>query len=149
MEREYHYCQPVRCKVCKELVTFPNFNGAYSRTLNGEVCYNCIEDSVKNPSSTGFVPVIPNVTKLEHDLIMNGIGKNEFFATPCYGDVPNGCILVDDLTETCEEITPAQMSGVVSSIIKKVLVVPQNVKGYKSLQLTAEGYTYYLRNRGE
>ena len=138
-----------KCKICNEVVTHPNFNGVHSHTLKGEVCYPCIEKSVDDPDSVDFKLVIPNITGLEHDLIINGIGKSDFFAFSCYENVPNGCVPINVLTETCKKITPTQISGVVSSLTKKVLIVRQNVGRYSYIQLTAEGYWYYLTHRGE
>lgn len=151
MKERYHLCEEVHCVSCGELVTFPNFNGIFSNTLNGELCYHCIESKVKNPDSKDFNLVIPNVTELEHDVIMNGIAKDEAFNFCSYGDVPNGIVPTNVLVDNCEKTTAKQISGVMSSLIKKRLVISELLKkGYdNAVQLTAEGYTYYLSNRGD
>lgn len=147
MKERYHFCERVNCEVCGESVSFPNFNGAFSSTLNGELCYPCIEKNVKNPGSTNFTLVIPEVTELEHDVIMNGIAKSDFFNFSCVSDIPNGLVPSDEVIETCEITSTLQISGVVSSLVKKGLVLSESDGRNATLQLTAEGYWYYLNNR--
>lgn len=143
--------QKVKCVSCGELVTFPNFNGVFSSTLKGELCYPCIVKNVENPDSTDFTLTIPNITELENDVIMNGIRKHDHFTFECIVGVPNGIVPSDQVIENCELTTKKQLSGVVSSLVKKGLLYHDHDSDYgdATVQLTAEGYWYYLSNRGD
>ena len=56
------------------------------------------------------------ITELEKDVLLNGIGKNDFYDYD-YADVWSDMII-----DTCTITTPEQISGVVSSLVKKNLI---------------------------
>ena len=71
------------------------------------------------------------LTALEEDVILNGIGNNEFL----YED--DSTVWSDSVVETCKVCTKKQLSGVVASLIKKGLVIAP--RGDGTMALTAEG----------
>ena len=75
------------------------------------------------------------MTKLEEDVLMNGIGNSDFTDTLGNPDVWSDCII-----DTCKITTKDQISGVVSSLVKKNLVKVINTKSIaSSVQLTPKG----------
>ena len=112
--------------------------------MRGELCYTCIENNVENPDSTNFKLVIPFVNEMEYDLIMNGIGKNKDFDNYMYSTIPNRPVPVSALSETCKKIIPEVIPDVLTSLVVKGLIVPVVDVIDGVIQLTAEGYWYYL-----
>lgn len=109
------------------------------------MCYTCIEtDFNKDDGHKTLYLIIPEVTELEHDVIMNGIAESDTF-----NETTNGMIWSDVVIENCEKTTPTQLTSVIISLVEKGLLLYRGSRADATLQLTAEGYTYYLRNRGE
>lgn len=127
----------------------PYNQSTYSQSLNGELCHTCIENDVEDTNSTDFKLVIPYVNKVEHDLIMNGIGKNEDFDVSMYSNIHSIPVPVSALSENCKIVIPEEIPGVITSLIDKGLIIPITDEKYEVVQLTAEGYWYYLTNEGE
>lgn len=131
------------CRVCGRDINFKFNNAVHSSSFNQQVCYKCIEKNSKEDNDhKTFYMTIPEVTELEHDVIMNGIGKSDFF-----DDWTNGIVWSDVVIEECEKTTPLQISGVVSSLVKKGLLLSNGTCADATLQLTAEGYSYYLSHK--
>jgi len=126
-----------QCKICGEKLGYSGDKGTHSSTLKAVVCYECLEKPEVNEQL-----VIPNVTELENDVIMNGIVKSGFF-----DDCINGIVWSDVVIDGCEITTPTQLPGVVSSLVKKGLVSPGGDGSDATVHLTAEGYYYFLNNR--
>ena len=139
----------IHCISCGKAIRYPYHHSVYSRTLRGELCYVCIENDVEDTDSTDFKLVIPHVNEMEHDLIMNGIGKNEDFDTSMYGNIRNIPVPVSALSENCKKIIPEVIPDVLTSLVVKGLIVPVVDVIDGVIQLTAEGYWYYLTNEGE
>ena len=123
---------------------YPHLHSVYSRTLRGVLCFVCIENDVEDTDSTDFKLVIPHVNEMEHDLIMNGIGKNEDFDNYMYSNTPNRPVPVSVLSESCKKLIPEVIPDVLTSLIVKGLIVPVVEVRDGVIQLTAEGYWYYL-----
>lgn len=123
---------------------YPYNQSTYSRTLNKELCLTCIEVDVEIPNSTDFKLAIPHVNEAEHDLIMNGIGNNKEFDISMYSNIRNIPVPVSALSENCKKITPETIPDVITSLIAKGLIIPITDAKYEVVQLTAEGYWYYL-----
>lgn len=127
----------------------PYKQSTYSSTLNRELCYTCIHDDLEDPNSTDFKLVIPYVNEMEHDVIMNGIGKNKEFDLSMYGNNPNTPVPVSALSENCKKVTPEEIPDVICSLMTKGLILPITDAIDEVAHLTAEGYWYYLTNEGE
>ena len=127
-----------KCTICGKEVDYLGYDSTYSDTYKGEVCYECIHGKVENPESKDFELKEPEITPLEHDVIMNGIAKSDFF-----GDSTNASVWSEVIIDTCEQTTISQISGVVSSLSKKGLLVQSGSGKDASVKLTAEGYSYY------
>lgn len=146
IQKSFRVIEPEKyCRICgKELNGFGT-TSVHSSTFNQELCYTCIEGNVKcEVDKKKFHLIIPNITELEHDVIINGIGNSDFF-----DDCRNGVVWSDILIEECEITTPTQLPGVISSLVKKELISTEGAGGDATVQLTAEGYWYYLNNRGD
>ena len=75
------------------------------------------------------------LTELEKDVIINGLGNTDFIDIDGCPDVWGECIV-----DTCKITTKDQISGVVSSLVKKNLVKVMNAKTKAStVQFTPEG----------
>ena len=135
----------IYCRICGRKLNPFGTNAVRSSTFNQEVCYVCLEKNAgQDNDHKSFHMIIPEVTELEHDVIMNGIVNSEFFA-----DHINGIIWSDTLIEECKITTPAQLPGVLESLVKKELISYCGSGADSTIQLTAEGYTYYLTHKGE
>lgn len=133
------------CIICGREVYCFGTKSVRSSTYNTDICYPCIEKNAgQNNEKRTFHLIIPTVTPLEEDVIMNGIAKSDFF-----DDSINGLVWSDVIIEECKITTPLQISGVVASLVKKELIVHNGSGADATIQLTAEGYHYYLTHRGE
>ena len=129
-----------KCTICGKEVDYLGYDSTYSDTYNGEVCYECIHGKVDDPDSKDFELNEPVITPLEADVILNGIAKSDFF-----GDSTNATVWSEVIIDNCEQTTISQLSGVVSSLSKKGLLVQSGSGKDASVKLTAEGYSYYYR----
>ena len=135
----------IYCRICGRKLNPFGTNAVRSSTFNQEVCYVCLEKNAgQDNDHKSFHMIIPEVTDLENDVIINGIANSEFF-----NETTNGMIWSDALIEECEITTPAQLPGVIESLVKKELISYCGSGADATIQLTAEGYTYYLTYRGE
>jgi len=133
------------CRVCGRELNPLKTNSVKSSTFNQEVCYACLKENAEQDNDhRSFHLIIPEVTELENDVIMNGFASSKFF-----GDTTNGMIWTKDLINACKITTPTQLSGVVDSLVKKELISYNGTGANSTVQLTAEGYHYYLTHRGE
>ena len=133
------------CVICGREVDCFESKSVRSSTYNMDICYDCIKKNAEqDKDKRTFHLIIPRVTPLEEDVIMNGIAKSEFF-----DDSTNSLIWSDTLIEECKITTPSQLTGVVESLVKKELVTHNGPGASATIQLTAEGYTYYLTHRDE
>ena len=66
-----------------------------------------------------------NLTALEKDVILHGIGDNE------YDDAGNGTWSWS-IQPNCKVVTPVQIKGVISSLVKKGLAETYNYEGGKN-----------------
>lgn len=71
------------------------------------------------------------LTALEEDVILNGIGNNEFL------DGDDSSVWSDSVAEACKVCKKEQLSGVVASLVKKGLVATP--RGPGTMALTADG----------
>ena len=129
-----------KCILCGNEVDYLGYDSTHSDTYNGEVCYECLHGKVDDPDSKDFELNEPVITPLEADVILNGIAKSDFF-----GDSTNAPVWSEVIIDTCEQTTISQLSGVVSSLSKKGLLVQSGSGKDASVKLTAEGYSYYYR----
>lgn len=132
------------CVICgRKLPPISGKDSLHSSTYNMEICYTCLEENEeKDEDPKSFYLIIPTLTEIEDDVIMNGIAKTDLFKEHF-----RGVVWLDTLIEKCKIAIPTQLSGAISSLIKKGIVA-QNGYGIDStIQLNAEGYTYYLKNR--
>ena len=129
-----------KCILCGNEVDYLGYDSTHSDTYNGEVCYECLHGKVDDPDSKDFELNEPVITPLEADVILNGIAKSDFF-----GDSTNGTVWSEVIIDNCEQTTISQLSGVVSSLSKKGLLVQSGSGKDASVKLTAEGYSYYYR----
>lgn len=127
-----------KCNICEKEVDYLGYESTYSSTYKGEICYECLEDKLDNPDSRNFTLKEPTLTPLEVDVILNGFGKNDFF-----GDCTNGAVWSNSIIDNCEQTTISQVSGVISSLIKKGMITQNGSGKDASAKLTAEGYSYY------
>jgi len=125
-----------KCKVCGKDVGCLSVRAVHSSTLKGDVCYDCLS----KPEAVSKL-VIPDVTDLENDLILNGIRKSDFFNI-----YSNGLTWYRELAKNCVLVIPRQIDGVVSSLVKKGMLIKNGNDERATIQLTAEGYCYYLKN---
>ena len=125
------------CTICNKNIGYSGNEGTHSSTFKAPVCYNCLENPKVNEKL-----VIPNVTELENDVIMKGIVESDFF-----DDCTNGMVWSNVVIDGCEITKPTQLPGVVSSLVKKGLITQNGSGSDATIQLTAEGYTYFLNNR--
>ncbi|MCK4665886.1 hypothetical protein KAU33_04010 [Candidatus Dependentiae bacterium] len=132
------------CKTCGEEVSSIRNDSIHSSTYDEQVCFTCLHKKFKDPHNFDFLLTIPPVTELERDVILNGICKNEYFT-----DYLNGAVWSESVINTCEKTTPAQLYDVMSSLVTKGLVERRNSGGNMTVRLTAEGYFFYLNNRGD
>lgn len=131
-----------KCKICNKDLSIIANSSVISSTFNREICFNCIHEKFKNPVTTDFLLDIPEVTEMEHDVIMNGICKNYFFT-----DCLNGAVWLNSISETCEETAHDEILDIVFSLLEKGLVRHMGRGKHMTIRLTAEGYFYYLNNR--
>lgn len=87
------------------------------------------------------------LTYLEKDVILHGIGDNE------YDDAGNGTWSWS-IQPNCKVVTLAQIKGVISSLVKKGLAITYNYEGGKNpkddvVRLTEEGKEVLNRLRAE
>ena len=129
-----------KCDICGNEVNYLGYESTHSNTYGGEVCYECLHGKVDDPDSNDFELKEPTLTTLEADVILNGIAKSDFF-----GDSTNAPVWSEVIIDTCEETTISQISGVVSSLSKKGLLIQSGSGKDASVKLTAEGYYYYYR----
>ena len=125
------------CTICNKNIGHSSNLGVYSDTFKAFICYDCLEQTEVKEKL-----LIPNVTELENDVIMNGIVKSGFF-----DDYTNGIVWSDLLIDGCEITKPTQLPGVVSSLVKKGLITQEGSGREASVHLTAEGYSHFLNNR--
>ena len=78
---------------------------------------------------------VPELTALEKDVLINGIAGNDFWDTEGCPDVWSDCIV-----DTCKVTTKEQISGVVSSLMKKGLTeVLHKGTSESTVKLTSQG----------
>ena len=126
------------CTICGIDVGTLGMRAAQTSTFGGYMCYGCLS----NPQFKSEL-VIHEVTELEHDLIVNGISHSGFFNV-----YTNGLAWLCNVTDYCKVVTPKTVKGVLYSLAEKgLLIVNEDCEDEESitLQLTAEGYTYYLK----
>ena len=130
------------CAVCGKKIPLLSNNAVYSSTFNKEVCFDCLDAKSENPGKKDFLLVIPDVTDLERDVILNGIAKNAYF-----NDFTNGAVWAYSTIVTCEKTTPEELSNVMTSLISKGLIIWFGSVKNATVRLTAEGYFFYLNNK--
>ena len=78
------------------------------------------------------------LTELEKDVITNGIGGSDFYDYDC-ADIWSDCIV-----DTCKTTTKDQISGVVSSLSKKgLIIVSDKNTSEASVKFTEAGLKLY------
>lgn len=79
--------------------------------------------------------IMTNLTDLEKDVIFNGMGKNEYY------DGGSICsVWSDSIADSCKVTKITQLPGVISSLVKKNLVVCDGNGHEATVTLTKEGH---------